>query len=460
MIRVFRAEQGFPTTPNVPTYAPLPIPESGAFDDDTICISINKTWARRVADVLSYLDQPDVWDGSENEVWDARDEAKKIMGVLRSEEGNCVPEEPVDAITDIRINAQNNIEYTKDGVIWNVITPRIVPNKNTLFAAEVTAGGRAELPSVITNPMAAEQNSFYALRSKGPNGTPYISGAVRAFSPTNSHAEGDLWLNGGSVSGPGAIQLRREGGVDSIGFFGHAPESRKTIVGEIPLGPTYELAQAMLQYGLIGGAIVGIDPSETNESQYLMDVTMGEDCHLEIWRFDGDTPVIWRSIDLRACLARYAPGWSFDSIFTLGPTANEQWDVTNGTMTLNGLEAQDVNPGGGSSYISTSHAIWEFEERYALTSIELLYEVASGASWSGMSIKIIVDYGAEEAVEISPTPGEEGLLIWNAADGLRDVLAVSVHADYNWDAIFDVNPNVRILGVRFGGKGDQLTEVS
>jgi len=72
----------------IPTY-PMTIPAAGVGAGELVSICANRTWLRRVADVISYMDQPDTWTGTPAEIATARDESRKLMQMLLDAE-ECI----------------------------------------------------------------------------------------------------------------------------------------------------------------------------------------------------------------------------------------------------------------------------------------------------------------------------------------------------------------------------------
>lgn len=65
-----------------PAFAPRTaqeIPTTAIDDSPTYCFEINEDWLPHILGVLSALDQPDAWLGTESEIEAARDQIRKLM---------------------------------------------------------------------------------------------------------------------------------------------------------------------------------------------------------------------------------------------------------------------------------------------------------------------------------------------------------------------------------------------
>lgn len=67
----------------VPEYAPrpkpTPIPEAAWNDAPLFCLRLNDEWVSHVLGVMTALDQPDTWEGTEEEIDAARQQVNEIM---------------------------------------------------------------------------------------------------------------------------------------------------------------------------------------------------------------------------------------------------------------------------------------------------------------------------------------------------------------------------------------------
>lgn len=64
---------------------PGPIPSTGIFDEPTRCARINAQWVSHILGVLDRLDQPDAWQGTLDQVDDARNQIRLLMVELATE---------------------------------------------------------------------------------------------------------------------------------------------------------------------------------------------------------------------------------------------------------------------------------------------------------------------------------------------------------------------------------------
>lgn len=76
----------------VPLYAPrpkpTPIPAAAWNDAPLFCLGVNDEWVSHILGVLTALDQPDTWLGTEEEIFAARQQVNQIMAALME---RCVP---------------------------------------------------------------------------------------------------------------------------------------------------------------------------------------------------------------------------------------------------------------------------------------------------------------------------------------------------------------------------------
>lgn len=93
--------------PYAPRLGAQPIPASGVFDDPKRCIALNDFWISHIIGVLSVLEQPDSWEGTDEEVAAAVLSAGQIIDAFST--GACVP-----SISNIRVN-ECNLEVQIDG---------------------------------------------------------------------------------------------------------------------------------------------------------------------------------------------------------------------------------------------------------------------------------------------------------------------------------------------------------
>lgn len=80
----------------VPKYAPRPqptiIPTAAWNDAPLFCLQVNDEWVSHILGVLTALDQPDTWIGTEEEIFAARQQVNEIMLALMT---TCEPAPPV-----------------------------------------------------------------------------------------------------------------------------------------------------------------------------------------------------------------------------------------------------------------------------------------------------------------------------------------------------------------------------
>lgn len=63
---------------------PGPIPSENIFSDPLARVGINRLWVPHILGVLSALDQPDAWNGTETEIFAARQQVRDLMLALMS----------------------------------------------------------------------------------------------------------------------------------------------------------------------------------------------------------------------------------------------------------------------------------------------------------------------------------------------------------------------------------------
>lgn len=123
----------------VPRYAPRPqptiIPTAAWTDAPLFCLAVNDEWVSHILGVMTALDQPDTWIGTEDEIYAARQQVNEIMLALMT---TC--EEPV------------SVQY---------------PQHATLFHDESTVLSGAAL-TVASD--AANFYHVYAYQASGANG--------------------------------------------------------------------------------------------------------------------------------------------------------------------------------------------------------------------------------------------------------------------------------------------------
>lgn len=75
----------------VPRYSPflkpLPLPTAQAFDEPTRCLRVNEEWVGYILGALDTLDQADVWQGNEEQVYNARQQVLQIKTALADGDG-------------------------------------------------------------------------------------------------------------------------------------------------------------------------------------------------------------------------------------------------------------------------------------------------------------------------------------------------------------------------------------
>src|ERR1044071_8153934 len=69
-----------------PEYAPrpkpTPIPEASWNDEPLFCVRVNSAWVGHILGVLTALDQPDTWIGTDEEIDATRQQVNEIMAAL------------------------------------------------------------------------------------------------------------------------------------------------------------------------------------------------------------------------------------------------------------------------------------------------------------------------------------------------------------------------------------------
>lgn len=60
----------------------VPIPDAAWNDEPTYCLQINDEWVSHVLGVIGYLDDDDAWEGTPEEIQDAREQVAEIMAAL------------------------------------------------------------------------------------------------------------------------------------------------------------------------------------------------------------------------------------------------------------------------------------------------------------------------------------------------------------------------------------------
>lgn len=108
----------------VPITSPMPIPAVAWDAEPKRCLEINAEWASYVLGMMDALDQPDAWQGTDEEIFDARQNVRNIILALAGGEPCTVP------ITDIRVNGcllqlqyDDSGEWTTVGDISACATP-------------------------------------------------------------------------------------------------------------------------------------------------------------------------------------------------------------------------------------------------------------------------------------------------------------------------------------------------
>lgn len=85
-----------------PDYSPRPrsanfaIPTSDILASPLLCFSVNEQWVGHIIGVLSALDQPDAWVGNADEIEDARQQVRKLIGSI----GECILIEDCGDVAD------------------------------------------------------------------------------------------------------------------------------------------------------------------------------------------------------------------------------------------------------------------------------------------------------------------------------------------------------------------------
>lgn len=69
-----------------PFIKPVPIPTAQAFDEPTRCLRVNEQWVGYILGALDVLDQFDVWEGGEEQVFNARQQVLQIKAALMDTE--------------------------------------------------------------------------------------------------------------------------------------------------------------------------------------------------------------------------------------------------------------------------------------------------------------------------------------------------------------------------------------
>lgn len=92
-----------------PRKEPLPTPVEGIADSPYVCVQINQKWISHIMGALEVLNVDDAWIGTENEIFNARQEVEKLMFALAGA-GNCADM----GLTDVRITG-GGLEKTFDG---------------------------------------------------------------------------------------------------------------------------------------------------------------------------------------------------------------------------------------------------------------------------------------------------------------------------------------------------------
>lgn len=63
----------------IPFVSPVPIPDVAWNETPTRCIRVNAQWCSYILGALECLDQPDVWQGTDEQIFDARQQVREIM---------------------------------------------------------------------------------------------------------------------------------------------------------------------------------------------------------------------------------------------------------------------------------------------------------------------------------------------------------------------------------------------
>jgi microcystin-dependent protein len=70
---------------------PHAIPSAGIFDEPTVKTCINAEWLSHLTGMIERLDYDDAWQGTEQEIYDAREAVRKIIAAFdTAEQGRCL----------------------------------------------------------------------------------------------------------------------------------------------------------------------------------------------------------------------------------------------------------------------------------------------------------------------------------------------------------------------------------
>jgi len=108
----------------VPRYAPrtqaLAIPAERWDEEPTLCPRINRLWVSHIIGVLEALDQPDAWLGTDDEIFDARQQVEEIIVSFMHEcEGGCMDccQPTIPVLHRVTEDGQLQISYD-NGETW------------------------------------------------------------------------------------------------------------------------------------------------------------------------------------------------------------------------------------------------------------------------------------------------------------------------------------------------------
>jgi len=131
---------------SVPRYAPrlepLPIPAPRWNDEPLLCLQVNDEWVSHILGVLTALDQSDTWLGTDDEIFDARQQVNEIMLAFMEECMDCCGP---DEIPLSRINEDGVYQQSTDGGVTWVDAPQFDP-RNTI-------------PRILANPSPDSDNA-------------------------------------------------------------------------------------------------------------------------------------------------------------------------------------------------------------------------------------------------------------------------------------------------------------